>query len=448
MKSIKTITETAKEIPVFEDVEVLVVGGGAAGVGAAVGAARQGARTLLVESAGALGGMWTVAMQTHATCFHDGKKVIVGGLAREIIGRLQHLGAAEDPVEKVKVATPSYYVAFDLEMMKCVLDEVVLNSGAQLLLHANCVGTLTEGGRVTGVIIESKSGRQAIQAQVVVDCTGDADVAYWAGAPTLKGRAGDGKCQPVTLTFLLADVNTGRSFEYVTEHPDHLRQADAAARRRGELTIPQAMRLGMLTLCPGVTYHNQTRILDVDSTSAADLTRAEIIGRRQVLEAVGFYQRYIPGYEKCRLLTMGATIGLRESRRIVGEYTLAAKDVLAARKFPDGIARQNYYLDVHNPDGHGCEGHTRRPPIGHYYEVPFRCLVPQKVDQLLVAGRCLSADRQAQGAARVTVCCLQMGEAAGVAAALAVKQKKTVRSLSGREIRRRLEKTRARFWRG
>jgi len=441
IETVRTYREDARIIPIAHEAEVLVVGGGPAGVGAAVAAAREGADTLLVEASGMLGGTWTLGMQTHATCFHDGEKVIVGGLAREIIDRLCARGAAQNPDLRVREQPVRFWLAFDHNMMRIELDEIVAESHARLLLHTMCVGAIVEDGLVRGIVTESKSGRQAIRADVVVDCTGDADVAFAAGAPTVKGRDADGRCQPATMTFMLGNVDYEKALRFQAENKGRLAELEAEARARGELDFPQKVSLGTRTMWPNVTYHNQTRILGIDATRSEDLTRAEIEGRRQVLQAVEFYRRYVPGFESCYLLAMPSQIGLRESRRIVGEYVLTADDVLSARHFPDAVARHHYYIDVHSPDGEGLEGRshqTLRPPVGTHYEVPYRCLIPREREQILVAGRCISATREALGSSRTTCCCVQLGEAAGLAAAWAVRSRCTVRQVPGRDLSKRL----------
>ncbi len=430
--------EPARSIPVVNETDVLVVGAGPAGVSAAIAAGRAGARTLLVENSGYFGGMWTYGMQTHATCFHNGKETVVGGIARELIDILVSRGAAQDPDEKLKTNPKSWYSAFDPEMMKCVLDTMVVGAGVTPLLHTCCVGAMVEDGYLKGIITESKSGREAVKARVTIDCTGDADVAFHAGAPTIKGRSTDGRCQPVTLTFLLEGADFNRMGQWVNNNPQQVRDIEQQARRRGELSLPKRVGFGALAVTSGVSYHNVTRVLNIDATCSADLTRAEIEARKQVLELVEFYRKYVPGFENVRLRAIAPSIGLRESRRIVGEYTLTAEDVVSARAFPDGIARQNYYIDMHNPDGDGAEPDTRhgdRPEPGTVFEIPYRCLLPEKIRQLLVAGRCLSATREAAGAARVTVCCAQMGQAAGLAAAEAVKNGRPVHEIDGAELK-------------
>lgn len=434
--------EPARDIPVVHEVEVLVVGGGPAGVGAAVRAAREGADVLLVETQGMLGGTWTASMQVHATCFFDGEKVVAGGLVREIIEQLAAVGAARDPSEWIRQYPGAAAVHFEPEWMKCFLDDIVVASGARLLLHTMCVGAIVEGDRVRGIITESKSGRRAFRAQVTIDCTGDADVAHFAGAPTDKGRAADGKCQPVNTTFLTSNVDWDRAVAFVEADRERLRRLCQEARRRGELEGEFLVhRLGSPTMYPDVVYHNMGHVFDIDVTRAEDLTRAELEGRRQVRQIYQFYRRHVPGFEQARLAAIAPMVGLRESRRIRGEYRLTGNDVVEAHTFDDGIARHNYRLDVHSADGlepePGLDGRAG-PAKGKFYEVPYRCLVPQQTEALLVAGRCVSADRAALGSARTTVCCMQMGEAAGLAAVRAVQGRTCVRDVDGAALKRSL----------
>lgn len=437
-----TYHEESRDIPVARVADVLVAGAGPAGIGAAVRAARDGARVLLVESQGMLGGTWTTSMQVHATSFFSGGRVIVGGLVREIIDRLARDGHAEDPVWRIAETPRAEAVHFEPEWMKFILDDVVTEAGIDLLLHTVCVGAIVEDGAVRGVVTESKSGRRAIRAGVTIDCTGDGDIAFRAGAAMRQGRESDGRCQPVNTTFLLAGVDYDRALAWGLAHPRMTRALAARAREAGELDDGVEIRgVGARTMYPDVTYHNMGHIFDIDVTRAEDLTRAEIAGRRQVRQIYTLYRRHVPGFENCRLAAVAPSVGLRESRRLAGAYTLTREDVLAGRKFADGIARHNFYLDVHSADGLKPEPGiviAQRPPEGDYYEVPYRCLLPERIEQLLVAGRCLSADRAALGSARTTVCCMAMGEAAGLAASRAVRLGRPPRGIDGAALKRDL----------
>jgi ribulose 1,5-bisphosphate synthetase/thiazole synthase len=407
------------------ETDVVVVGGGPAGLGAAIAAARTGAKTMLVESGGCLGGTWTLGLQNHVTSFHDHRKIIIRGIALEIMKRLAAAGGGEDPEVKFKDEFKTWWTCFEPETLKWLLDEIVTQAGVKTLLHTFCVGVERNGSSIRNVVVESKSGRQTLAAKLVIDCTGDADVAHFAGAATVKGRS-DGRMQPVTTAFLMMNVDYDRMLREVYEKSTRGRidECERQARERGELDVPCRISLGAPTTVPGVTYHNTTRILGIDATCAADLTRAEMEGRRQVRQIVQFYRQHVPGYENARLMMTSPSIGLRETRRIVGRYELTRHDVLQARKFADGIACNAYYIDLHNPVGTGTETGSdvnAHPPEGSWHHIPYRCLLPGALDNLLVAGRCISADRDALGAVRVTACCVAMGQAAGTAAALAAQ---------------------------
>lgn len=405
------------------DVDVLVVGGGAAGVGAAIAAARGGARTMLLESAGMFGGTWTMGLQNHVTSFHDHGKIVIRGIPLEIMKRLHAAGDGEDPEIKFRESFKNWWVCFDTEGLKYLLDVMIAEAGVIPLLHTFATGAVVKDGRICGVSVVSKSGSQTISAKVVIDCTGDADIAHYAGAETAKGRA-DGKMQPVTTTFFMIGADQAAVYKSATDNRAEIDRLEDEARKHGELSGHMRISYcGTPTSIPGMTYHNTTRILNVDATSAEDLTRAEIEGRRQVREIVRFYRKNVPGYENARLLMTSASVGLRETRRIKGFYTLTKEDVLSGAKFEDAVVCHAYYIDIHNPDGMGLEkgsDYKAYPKDGTYYQIPYRCMVPEKVENLLVAGRCISATREALGSSRTTACCMALGQAAGTAAAIAV----------------------------
>lgn len=425
------------------DVDVLVVGGGAAGVGAAIAAARNGARTMLVESAGMFGGTWTMGLQNHVTSFHDHGKIVIRGIPLEIMKRLHAAGDGEDPEIKFKESFKNWWVCFDTEGLKYLLDVMIIEAGVIPLLHAFAVDALVKDGRICGVSVVSKNGRQTISAKVVIDCTGDADIANYAGVETVKGRA-DGKMQPVTTTFFLIGADQAAVYKSATDKRPEIDRLEDEARKRGELSVPVRLSYcGTPTSIPGMTYHNTTRILNVDATSAEDLTRAEIEGRRQVREIVTFFKKNVPGYENARLLMTSASVGLRETRRIKGAYTLKKEDVLNGARFDDAVVCHAYYIDIHNPDGMGLEkgsDYKAYPKDGTYYQIPYRCMVPEKVENLLVAGRCISATREALGSSRTTACCMALGQAAGTAAAIAMEKGVGTSSVTNNILRERLLK--------
>lgn len=424
------ILEPSRETPVVASADVLVVGGGPAGIGAAVAAARAGARVLLAERYGFLGGMATAAlvgplMSYHTTPVRDSVETVaprkvIGGLLDELVDRMVAVGGAVPPN-----AIWDYMVLIDAEAFKTVALQLVLEADVGLMLHSQAVGVVRDGNRVRGVIFETKAGRQAVLADVVVDATGDGDVAAQAGAPFDIGRQSDCACQPMSLIFKLGGVDFGRFREYVRGHPGEfnlaqgLRRLVDEATRNGDLDLAREDVLFFPTPAPDEVVVNSTRVNGCSALDVWGLTAAEIEGRRQAEMLVGFFRGYVPGFERARLLQTGCQIGVRETRRVRGEYVLTAKDVLEAARFTDVIARGCYPLDVHSPDGRGTE--MRHLPPGSCYEIPYRCLVPLDVEGLLVAGRSISGTHEAQSSYRVMPICMATGQAAGVAAAYAAK---------------------------
>jgi hypothetical protein len=329
---------------------------------------------------------------------------------------------------------------FDPEGVKLVAAELLLEAGVELQLHTTFLRPLLDADRITGVLVASKSGIEAINGSVVVDCSADADVAAAAGVKIEYGRASDGLTQPMTLFFRVGNVDDAAVESYVAEHPDDHRPFASLvdqARAAGKFTVPRR-GIGLYkTLQSGVWRINTTRILGRNGTDVADLTAAELEARQQVAELMQFFRGWLPGFEDCVLLDTAATIGVRETRRIVGEYTLTLDDLAAGTEFDDVIALCGYPVDIHSPTDAGG-GVAEDIPTANAYQIPYRSLVPVGCDQLLVAGRCVSASHEALGAIRVMPPAFAMGQAAGTAAAMAAQSKTPVRQVDIPSLQQKL----------
>jgi hypothetical protein len=409
----RILTETL-HTPVSSGGDVVVVGAGSAGVAAALSSARRGMKTTLVDPAGFPGGTLVSGLPILG-CF-DGKRQVVAGIFQELVDALRERdGVDGDPGKDTGLQ-------IDAEKLKVILLEKLGEAGVELRLHTLLAGAVVSGREIEAVLLEGKGGRRALSARMFIDTTGDADLAAAAGVPVEKGRKKDGLTQPMTMMFGVGGVDKAR-FRAWGGYPELLRRYEKISTEKNfrnprratlsEIWGPES-RTGEITF-------NATRVLGADGTDAASLSAAEAEGRLQVWEfQEQFLRPHIPGFEKSYIVWTSAKIGVRETRRIVGEYVLNREDIWNFAKFPDAINCGAYPIDIHSPDGPATEFPLDHFYGGRYWTIPYRALVPLKIDNLLVAGRCLSATHEALAAVRCMANTLGMGQAAGTAAALAL----------------------------
>ena len=436
--SIKTITEPSRQIPVLLEADVVVVGGGTTGPIAAIAAARRGRKVVLIERFGSLGGILTLGLNTKPS------GAIVGGIPLEIWNHARALGGAgEDYMALtktggVKIASPS-----DPEVMKMLLTRLCVEAGVTILFETFVSNPVVEDGAVTGVVIENKSGRQFVGARVLIDCSADADMAAKAGAPFIMGSGdADPKMQPVSMYFMMKNVDLARLADWARTCDDVPARAIPPAEQgldyglwltgfNGMLRQFQAdtgikLQRENITLktTDGQMYVNATRVLGVNVFSPEEFTGAILECYRQIQGVARFLKERVPGFEEARLGQVSPILGVRETRHILGEYVLTGHDTIAGTRFDDSIAADASALDIHEPKG-GDVDFRGLPP----YEIPYRSLVPQRVERLLVAGRCISADHDAHARSRNMPACMSTGQAAGVAAAIAIEEGVAVRDV-------------------
>lgn len=424
----QTYHENAKELPIAGEYDVIVAGSGPAGTAAAVMAGRMGAKVLIIEWNNAIGGISTSGMMSHWT------GSVTSPMYTEI---LQRSADMNEGVQKGKIQQ-----FINPENLKTVYLDMLKDANVDVLLYTFVCGVVMEGDQLTGVITESKSGRRVFRSKVVVDGTGDGDVAAFAGVEYHNGRESDGKMQPTTLMFKVAGVDMSRavllgSFEstYQTE------KGELQALAKEHIPYPAGHLLAYKSTLPGIVTCNMTNCTDIDGTKAEDLTRAEIVCRSQMPAIVKYLREFVPGFENCYIISAGSMMGVRETRHFKGVYTLNENDILTAKVFDDWVVRGAHFnFDVHNMTGSGLDAtgvqkHWTQPKG---YTIPYGCLVPEKINGLLLSGRNISGTHIAHSNYRVMPICVGIGAAAGVAAATAIKKGVQVRDIKGEELQDRL----------
>jgi hypothetical protein len=438
--------------------DIIIVGAGISGSMAALAAAANGSRVILIEQHGFAGGMLTAAGVGPMMTFHAGQIQVVKGFTSKLVDRLvqrkKSLGHIFDTTGFTYTVTP-----FDAEAMKQQLDEMLTEAGVKILFHTQLAAVNASGGTINEISVCNKAGLSSLQAEIYIDATGDADLSAWANVPFIKGRPEDGKCQPQTMKFKMGKVEIRKVKEYIRSKPEDFPsiRGDVSlidksprlsiggflsivkkAKNNGDFNIPRDSVLMFGTNNPDEVIINTSRILNLDPTDPFSLTDAEIQGRKQVAQLEKFLIEYIPGFENACLISSGPNIGTRSSRSIKGIYTLTIDDILSFKKFDDAIAYSGYPVDVHPPDGGEVKTYQNLFKSGDFYSIPYRCLLNNSVHNLITVGRCVSATFEAQAAFRTTPTVGAIGHAGGLAASIASEQKTCPSKISPILLRKKL----------
>lgn len=453
------------EIKTHSESDVVVAGGGPSGLIAALASARAGAKTILVEQYGFLGGMATAASVGPFSPFHYDDEQITMGVPQELVERLMAAGGSTGHLKCVpEYGSGSYMAYFDREVYKMVAFQMMEEAGVRLLLHSFVADTVVDNRVVKGIVVANKSGLSRVLGKVTVDATGDGDVAARGGAEFKWGRDRDELGQPMTMFFEMADVDVDALKAYIDNTPDDFewtsnlhsrtplpkefnqryfvaqgfRKAVAEAKAKGEFHVGRDTVLLQSTMREGTIVFNSTRVGKLRGTDADDFTKAEVEGRKQAMSLAAFMKKYVPAFSKAYVSSTGIQIGVRESRHVVGEYILSKDDVVEGRRFSDVVARGFFPVDIHDPEGgRGYQegGSTWIKPKGPY-DIPMRCLIPKALDGIVMTGRNISAAHEAHGSMRVQGTAFAIGHASGVVAAVAARAGTAPRNVDIHEVQR------------
>ncbi len=440
--------------------EVIVIGGGPSGCHAALSSARGGARTLLIEEHGFLGGALTAMGVGPMMSFHNHlSEQVIFGSPQEMVTRLVDMGASTghifDTTGYCSTVTP-----FDSEGLKVVLEQMLSEAGVDILLHTRLISAQRGESKIESVTIHNRSGVQQLSADIYIDATGDAELSHLAGVPYTLGREEDNKTQPLTMNLKVGGVDSATLRQYIKDNWSQFvseeRQEQGheivdnsqrvsmwgfydlwqEAKDRGEVSTPRDNILFFETATSGVYIFNTSRVLGVNPTDAQELSRAEIIGRKQCWELFAFLKKYIPGFENAIMMGTPAHIGIRESRHPKTLYYLTAEDIIGSEPFDDRVALGGYPIDIHSPDGQTTN--STHLTGGGIYSIPARSLMVESCENLLLAGRSIGADHHASAAIRVTPIAMAIGQGAGVLASLALKGGVMPKDVNSQEFREAL----------
>lgn len=436
--------------------DIAVIGGGPAGIAAAVTAARAGRKVALFERGSFLGGAMAIGLSPLGFLAQDGRQCIAG-FGQEFISRLQERG---DSLGHRVCPKHNSVTCVNAEGVKLLALEMCMEAGVDVLLHCQVLDAVVNDGRLEKVILYGKCNRIEVRADVFVDCTGDGDLAYLAGCDHEMGQEGSGVLQPPTVMFTLQGVETDKLFDYVEQHPEELRynrpgifederytpdyfrrdpnhvfvglqKTFRELKARGELPVDRESFIYIGSTHPGEVYVNSVRILNADTTDIRDLSRAEMEGALQIPKLIKLLRERIPGFENCYLSSIAPSLGVRETRRFAGIRRVTREDCIQANVPDDTVCLSGYKIDIHSGRDDGLYFEAVEKPFG----IPYGCLVSRDVENLMFAGRCISCDAVALGSLRVIPSCLGMGQAAGVGAALCVEQGKDPARVDVNEVR-------------